>query len=186
VTLLRPFHQFSEVSISPGEGDYILMLGDMSIEDNYSSMYNLALICSELGLPLKIAGRSPSTTDRQALEDLTNIDLYFDVPEDEMTILMQDAQIHVIHSSITSGFKLKLIAALFTARHIVARKVLVSKLLRDVVSTYSDVSEVGPILQALMVRPIGREDIARRKSVVLPRFSNEVNARLLLDTINGK
>ena len=93
-----------------------------------------------------------------------------------MLSLMQQAQIHIVDSSITSGFKLKMISALFTARHIVARKVLVSKNLRKVIFTYSDRSEIATLILPLMQKPISDKEIATRRSVLLPGFSNEANA----------
>ena len=181
VHLVMPFHQFEDIRVQPGEGAYALLHGDLSIDDNLSTALKMASLCKEAQIALKVAGRSPTAAGLAKLRQMPNIDLYLDVSDDEMETLMRDAQIHIIDASITSGFKLKLISALFTARHVLARKTLVSKDLRSVVSTFSDSSEVLPLLKALMMRPIGPQDIALRKSVLLPRFSNSANAKRMAD-----
>ena len=185
VHLVMPFHQFEELLVRPGEGDYVLLHGDLSIDDNLASTIRLASLCTSAGVPVKIAGRSPSRIGLAKLDQLTNIELHLDVSEEDMMVLMRDAHVHIIDASITSGFKLKLISALFTARHVLARKTLVSKQLRSVVHTFSDSSEIVPLLQAAMTRPVSPRDIAHRKSVLLPDFSNRANAMIMADLMNN-
>lgn len=184
VTLIRPFHQFTEVSMGLGEGTYVLLQGDLSIDDNFNSTYFVAKLCAKLGVPCKIAGRSPAQGGKEKLAALQNIETHYDVSDDEMFKLMKEAQVHIIDASISSGFKLKLISSLFTARHVVARRTLVSKRLRQAVMTFSDRSEIESLVRPLMMRPISPEDIAYRKNVLLPEFSNAHNARELMAIIN--
>ena len=88
VTLLRPFHQSGAITVLPGEGDFVLLQGDLSIEDNFRSVLKLARLCDELGIPCKIAGRAPDSRKAATLNDLANIDLHLNVPEDEMMQLI--------------------------------------------------------------------------------------------------
>lgn len=184
VNLIPAFHQYSGVEVQMGEGEYVLFQGDLTVDDNFNVIRDLAHRIADDGIPVKVAGRinaQPSIVDAFKHENLT---LYPDVSTDEMTELMLKAQVHVIDSNITSGFKLKLIAALHTARHVVARRVLVSKDLRNVVNTYSDRAELGQIVRPLMQRPVGPEDISVRRKLIEPMFSNQKNALKVMEIIS--
>ncbi len=179
VHILRPFHPYDEVKVLPGEGDYILLHGDLSVEDNLAVVEQLAAICIELGFRYKVAGRAPGEEGIARLQKLKNVELHLNVSSEEMLKLMQNAQVQIIDSFITSGFKLKLLSALFTARHVIARKILVGKNLDTVIHTYTDRSEIESLLIPLMQQPVSPGDIATRKSVLLPNFSNAANASIL-------
>lgn len=184
VQVLRPFHQYEKVMVLPGEGDYVLLHGDLSVEDNLSVAEELAAICIKLGLRYKVAGRSPGEEGIGRLQKLENAELHLNVSAEEMLTLMQNAQVQIVDSSITSGFKLKLLSALFTARHVVVRNVLVSNNLHKVVHTYTNRSEVASLLIPLMQQPVSQKDIATRKSVLLPDFSNAANASELIKLLS--
>jgi hypothetical protein len=184
VHVLLPFHQYEDVAVLPGEGDYVLMHGDLSVEDNLAVIERLAQICIKLNISYKIAGRAPDEEGMARLLKLENADLHLDISAEDMLALMQNAQIQIIDSMITSGFKIKLLSALYTARHIVARKTLVSKELRNVVHTYTDRSEIETLLIPLMQQPISISEISERKSVLLPNFSNSENASKLIKLLS--
>ncbi len=184
VVAIKPFHQYEDVMVLPGEGDYILLHGDLSIEDNLAVIEQLAEICIKLNIKYKIAGRSPREEAIVRLKNLKNAELHLNVSSEEMLQLMQNAQIQIIDAMITSGFKLKLLSAMFTARHIVVRKILVSKALMKVVHTFSDRSEIESLLIPLMQQPVSLKEIETRKSVLLPNFSNPANAAKLIKLLS--
>ncbi len=183
VSLIPAFHQYNRVEVRQGEGSYVLFQGDLTVDDNFNVIRALANQVADLGIEVRIAGRTSGNDMIINAFDRDNLTLFPDVSTDEMRELMLGAQVHVIDSNITSGFKLKLIGALHTARHVVARRVLVSKDLRNVVNTYSDRNEIGQIVRPLMQRPVSPEDIAVRRRLVEPMFSNTQNAQKILDII---
>ncbi|RLD21414.1 MAG: hypothetical protein DRI69_04115, partial [Bacteroidetes bacterium] len=154
VHILAPFHQYEEVMVLPGEGDYVLLHGDLSVEDNLAVVEALAAVCIKHDLRYKVAGRSPGEEGIARLQKLKNAELHLNVSSQKMQELMQQAQVQIVDSSITSGFKLKLLSALFTARHIVVRNVLVSNNLSEVVHTYTNRSEIASLLIPLLQQPV--------------------------------
>jgi hypothetical protein len=184
VHVLRPFHQYEDVNVLPGIGDYVLLHGDLSVEDNLAVVEQLAAICIKLHIKYKVAGRAPGEKGIARLKQLKNTELHLDVSSEEMLKLMQNAQVQIIDSLISSGFKLKLLSALFTARHVVVRKILVSNDLRKVVHAFTDRSEMESLLKPLMQQPVSQGDIATRKSVLLPYLSNTANATKLIKLLS--
>jgi len=182
--VLTPFHQYDEVMALTGEGDYVLLHGDLSVEDNLANVEDIAAICTKLDLRYKVAGRAPGEEGIARLKKLKSAELHLNVSDEEMLKLMQNAQVQIIDSSITSGFKLKLLSALFTARHVIVRDVLVSGNLGKVVHTYVNQSEIESLLIPLMQQPVTQKDIAVRKSVLLPNLSNAANASKLIKLLS--
>jgi glycosyltransferase involved in cell wall biosynthesis len=177
VLYLPAFHPFDQPDIKPGTGDYALWHGDLTIEDNVKGVLRIAPACAKSGLRLIIAGRAPSPVHEKKLRSLKNIELRMDVSTDEMTGLMQNAQVHVVESSNPAGFKIKLLAALFTGRHVVARDHLLDPQLGTVAYAFSNEQQLLNIMHQIAHVPADRSLLAKRKSVLLPRFSNLHNAR---------
>ena len=113
-----------------------------------------------------------------------NIRLMPDVSSEVMMELKHKAQMHVIHSENPSGFKIKLLNALFSARHVIVNDAIVSgEHLNDVTHSFRNTEELRTLLRKLWQKPVTRQDIDLRTSVLLPRFSSTENARNLINLI---
>jgi glycosyltransferase involved in cell wall biosynthesis len=181
---LPPFHGFDKVMIEPGTGQHILVHGDFRILDNARAAIEVAMAASAEGIPCVIAGKSPSEKMQRTLERLSNIRLMPDVSAEVMLRLKQDAQMHVVHSENPSGFKIKLLNALFSGRHVlVQRNIVEGEHLEEVTHAFSNRNELQQLMRMLRDKPMTTVDISRRESLLLPRFSNTVNAQNLINLI---
>ena len=183
---LPAFHPYQAVSVNTGRGEYVLYQGDLSLRDNASAALTIAQVCQDLGFPCVIAGRRPSASAIRKLERFENTTLRFDVSNDEMLDLMHRAHVHVVESGIAAGFKIKLIASLFTGRFVVARNTLLDAGLEPVIHSFGSDDELRSRLRYVVEKDATEEDIALRNQVLLPRFSNSANAELLWNAMNNK
>ena len=181
---LPPFHGFDTVVITPGVGEHVLVHGDFRILDNARAAIEVANAASAENIPCVIAGKSPSLAMREVLSKLSNIRLMADVSSETMLKLKQEAQMHVVHSDNPSGFKLKLLNALFSGRHVlVQRNIVEGEHLEKATYAFSDRTELRELMRRLKKDPVTLEDIKCRESLLLPRFSNSVNAQNLINLI---
>ena len=185
VMLLPAGHPFSEVSIRTGLGDYVLLQGDLSLRHNLSILPMLAPACATLNIRLIVAGKAPMRAGRQFIGNWENIELHTDVSHDSMMNLMLNAQIHVVDGANPAGFKLKLLSSLFAGRHVIARKRLVGDELVGIVRPFETAIELSAGIESLMKEEVDVEAIEHRKSVLLPRFSNILNANKLVDRLKS-
>ncbi len=181
---LPPFHGFDTVIISPGVGGHVLVHGDFRILDNARAAIEVAIAASEEGIPCVIAGKSPSEKMRRILQKLSNIRLMPDVSAETMRQLKQEAQMHVVHSENPSGFKIKLLNALFSGRHVlVQRSIVEGEHLENITHAFGNRKELQTLMRKLKDQPVTLDDIKCRESLLLPRFDNSVNAQNLINLI---
>jgi glycosyltransferase involved in cell wall biosynthesis len=181
---LPPFHGFEKLMISQGVGTHVLVHGDFRIRDNAHAAMEVALAAEAEGISCVIAGKSPPDKLRKALNNFTNIRLMPDVSAEVMLDLKQNAQMHVVHSDNPSGFKIKLLNALYSGRHVLVQKaIVVGEHLDEVTYAFETRDDLRTLMRTLNDKPITSEDIAKRESVLLPRFSSKNNAEHLINLI---
>lgn len=181
---LPPFHEFEKLIIAPGCGKYVLVHGDFRILDNARAALEIATAADAEHVPCVVAGKSPSQKLRAALNALQNITVMPDVSLEVMRQLKQDAQIHVIHSDNPSGFKLKLLNALFAGRHVlVHRSIVEGEQLEEITHAFSTREELQVLIRQYQNVPVTEDDIKYRESLLLPRFDNRINAQNLVKLI---
>jgi hypothetical protein len=152
--------------------------------DNARAAIEVATAASAEGIPCVIAGKSPSEKMRKTLQKLSNIRVMADVSAETMLQLKQDAQMHVVHSENPSGFKIKLLNALFSGRHVlVQRSIVEGEHLEKITHAFGNREELQGLMRTLQNTPMTMEDIKCRESLLLPRFSNSVNAQNLINLI---
>jgi glycosyltransferase involved in cell wall biosynthesis len=181
---LPPFHGFKTVVVEPGVGEHVLVHGDFRILDNARAAVEVATAASEEGVPCVIAGKSPPERMKRTLGTLPNIRILPDISWEEMLDLKRRAQMHVVQSDNPSGFKIKLLNALFSGRHVLVHRDIVSgERLETVTHPFGNRKELQRLINQLKSQPVTPEDIAQRESVLLPRFSNRRNAQNLINLI---
>ncbi|HLF65878.1 MAG TPA: hypothetical protein VI603_19100 [Saprospiraceae bacterium] len=184
VSHLPPFHGFDSVMISTGVGKHVLVHGDFRILDNARAAIEVAIAANEEGIPCLIAGKSPSEKMRRTLQKFSNIRLMPDVSSETMRQLKLDAQMHVVHSENPSGFKIKLLNALFSGRHVlVQRSIAEGEHLESITHAFGNRRELQALMRKLKDQPVTQDDIKCRESLLLPRFANSINAQNLINLI---
>lgn len=183
VVYLPPFHPHETVDVAEGVGTYALWHGDLRIGHNVNDVLRIAPVCLQAGMRLVIAGKGPAPASVKKIARHENIELKQNVSTAEMAELMRGAQIHIVEATNPGGFKIKLLTALFTGRHVAAREAILPADLRMVAHGYNDLAALRQILVSLRNQPVSSKRLAERKSVLLQQFSNTVNARKLVELI---
>jgi len=184
VSHLPPFHGFEQVIMEKGTGRHVLVHGDFRIRDNASAAIEVALASSAAGMPCVVAGKSPPKQMYKILGHLENIEVLPDVSAEVMLELKKNAQMHVVHSDNPSGFKIKLLNALFSARHVLVQATIVEgEHLDGVTHAFRDKTELRALIRRLKDVPVTDADVMQRETVLLPRFSNRQNAGNLINLI---
>lgn len=117
---LPSFHSHDSISIKKGKGDYILYHGNLSISENYVAAHWLIdNVFSKISYPVIIAGLNPPKHLIEKIKLHQNIQVQKNCDEQQMQILIENAQIHCLYTHQTTGLKLKLINVLYSGRHII-------------------------------------------------------------------
>jgi hypothetical protein len=124
---LPSFHPAEDVSVSLGKGNYILFHGNLSISENYeSASWLIEHVFSKITHRVIIAGLNPPDFLVAACKPYPHIELVENPDADRMNLLINGAQVHVLHTAQPTGLKLKLLNVLFAGRFIVLNKFMLS------------------------------------------------------------
>ena len=180
---LTAFHAHDKVYSLSGLGDYCLYHGNLEVEENREAVQFLATqVFDSLPFRLIIAGRNPSN-EVNALKS-KNIQIIANPNDKELNQLLLQAQVHVLPSFQNTGFKLKLIHSLYTARHILCNDaILEGSGLRATVNIANTAKEFKTQITQLMTTEFTEEDVVTRNQLVIP-YNNANLAIQLMDILD--
>lgn len=125
VSLLPPCFDKSTSFTQNSTDNYCLFHGNLSVSENIVSVkWLIDNIFSATSTRLIIAGKNPSE-DLIALNN-DHISIISNPTEKEMHRLISNARVHVLHTTQTTGVKLKLIQSLQTSGHVLVNSKMVS------------------------------------------------------------
>lgn len=187
VTYLPAFHPHEKLSIRTGKGEYCLYHGKLSVAENHrAAMFLIREVFKHLDIPLIIAGADPLPELITEISRYAHITLRHNVGEGEMLDLMRNAHVHVLPAFQDTGIKLKLLNALFTGRFCITHPAMVRQTgLEEACFVARSATDFNSLISQLMQQPFSEAEIDRRKAILLPRFSNEANADLLIKLISA-
>lgn len=184
VFMLPPSHPNNDVKSRPGMGTYILYHGNLEVnENNEAALFVVERIAPNVDFQFVIAGRNPGKKLRFAVDNQTNVRLEANPEAHTMDELVANAHINFLPTFQSTGFKLKLLNALFNGRFCVGTKQLVAGTgLKDLVVKCS--SDAGLIreLKWLIKQDFTPEIIDQRKAL-LKDFSNNASISNLYDML---
>jgi hypothetical protein len=99
---------------------YALFHGNLSVSENIAAVHWLAqtlMPAISIDFPLIIAGKNPDDSILRLVNG-KEIQLKANPSEEEMSVLIEQASIHVLHTKNNNGTKLKLLAALSAPGHV--------------------------------------------------------------------
>ncbi|MEO6130686.1 MAG: hypothetical protein ABIQ02_02475, partial [Saprospiraceae bacterium] len=165
---LPVFHGFEEINVPSGRGKYLLYQGDLSIESNQKSLFELLnLIPRNAQYPMVVAGKSGEEGFEQKLIKYPNLIRETNVTTDRMAELIRDAQIILIHSRHPSGMKVKIFPALYQGRFIAANEnSLTHTDLDKALHIYPLVQELGSLLKKLWPMEFSASHAAERTAIL--------------------
>lgn len=185
VAHLPAFHQNTEVQSKVGHGGYALYHGNLSVqENNQAAIYLTRKIFDDVGHPLKIAGRKPSSMLQQEVKSRPNFELFADPEDDIMASLISNAHINVLPTFQATGVKLKLINALFNGRFCVVNKPMIENTgLEELCHVCDSADEMKEAVKTLFDKEFTQEDLNMRTAVLEKKYSNTANAKNLIQLV---
>jgi len=183
VVNLFGFFDDAGFAMQEGRGDYILYQGNLSVNENQQAVdYILTELLPELPAPLIIAGKNPPQDLKERISKLKNVDLVPNPSNEEMQKLIREAHINLLLTFQPTGLKLKLLNALYQGRFCVANKeMLYGAGLDEVVETANEAAEILAKIKHLKEQDFSKEEIERRKSVLLARYDTQKRIALMLE-----
>ncbi|MBI9065069.1 MAG: hypothetical protein JEZ14_23995 [Marinilabiliaceae bacterium] len=186
--LVPAFHPFNSVSSITGKGTYILIHGNMGVEENIvSTIYLVREVLSKLRLPVVISGKAPDKQILKLAQEFAFIDLIPDPSLDKMNEIIQGAQLILLHTFQNTGIKLKLLYSLYNGRHCLANDIMVNNtgLECGCVMANSPIEWIEKIKE-LYNKSFTIEDKLKRINILKKDFSNETNSKNLENYIFKK
>ena len=112
VNLVPPFHQYEALQIEKEVDDYILFNADFNVSINYKFAIELSKWAKQANKKLILAGKVD-------FENTDEISIFKNPAEIALDHLVANAFINIVSSDHPSGFKLKLVHALYRSKNIV-------------------------------------------------------------------
>ena len=187
-TFIPPFHQYREVNIREGIGDYCLYHGNLSHPENIeAALFLLTKVFPSAGMPVVIAGKNPVPAIVAACEQLADCRLIANPDRVTMDELIANAHIHVLTTFQQSGVKLKLLSAVYAGRHLVLNKEMLfgTTMPHEIGSIAHTETEFVAAIRHLRHIPFTDNDIQKRKAMLKQNNNNSNAAFLLKEIING-
>jgi len=187
VVYLPSFHGNSEVKSQPGNGDYVLYHGNLSVGENaLAAEYLVKEVFNDIQVPLKIAGLNPSESLKKLVAGFKNIELIPNPPQAEMEALIKNAQINILVTFQATGLKLKLLNTLYNGRWmLVNREMLAGTGLESLCEIAADTAEMKKKVIELFNTVFDHSQLLARSELLEKRFSDEANAAKLIKEVWG-
>ena len=186
IEYLPSFHHDDDVNIIPGQGNYALYHGNLSVGENFRAAEHLIRhIFNDSSLKLVIAGLNPPGGLVKLVEKHKNITLLANPTDDEMFRLIQNAQINILITLQATGLKLKLLNALFNGRFcLVNPEMLAGTELGDLCEIGNKDEELKQKAEVLMRSSFSEDQISSRRQQLLKWHSNYENCKTLINFIS--
>ena len=188
VVYLPSFHGNSEVKSLPGQGNYVLYHGNLSVGENaQAAEYLVREVFNDIEIPLKIAGLNPSESLKKLVAQNKNIELIPNPPQAEMEALIKEAQINVLVTFQSTGLKLKLLNTLYNGRWmLVNREMLAGTGLESICEIAGSADEMKQKIISLFNTEFDHNQLFARSELLQKRFSDEENAKKLIEAVFGE
>jgi hypothetical protein len=184
--LLPPFHGFENSIIADKLGKFVLYHGNLEIAENEHIASNLIQISNNLNLPLVIAGKNPSQILLSKAKQYPNAKIIANSDDMTMSQLLQDAQIQVVAAGQGAGVKLKMIAALHSAKWIVTNENGLPDLkCAEFCIVENNFTKYVDLINNFIVQLPSTSQIEDRFDYINANFLIKTNSQIIVKTIFG-
>ncbi len=188
VWLMPSSHADDTIRSHEGIGSYALYHGDLSVAENIqAAQYLMNHVFADQHHKLIITGRNPAKTLTEQAAKMEHVQLIANPGDDEMLRLMSEAQVHILITNQPTGLKLKLLNSLYRGRHLLVNSHMVAGTgLGEVCTVANNAEAQRAALNRLMATPFETQDIIRRQNHIGTLYSNEANAKRMIEAIYGQ
>ena len=183
------FHGNNEITTTAGQSDFILYHGKLSVKENEkAALYLIDNVFNKMPFyRCVIAGMDPSDVLLKAASRCSNISVEANPSVEKINELISTAQINLMVTFQDTGLKLKLLNSLFTGRHVVVNPMMLAGSGLDDLCHIADMpDEMTKLCDELMDKPFSADILEERRRLLFPVFSNDYQAKRLIEMICGK
>ena len=182
---LPAFTGHLESTASIGTGNYLLYQANLSVNENHSiASWMIKNIADKIFIPIKIAGKNPDARLQKLAKKRGNVEIIANPTDDEMKILIAEAQIHLLPSYNNTGVKLKLLNALFTGKHCITNPAgVVGTGLEHLVHMANSDEESIELINELQKKPFTQEEKTARSIALAQLYNDDKNAAIICDLL---
>lgn len=182
------FHANTTVSAKTGQSDFILYHGKLSVAENEkAALFLIKNVFSKLPYRCVVAGMDPGKRLLNAAKKHANIVIETDPTRERMDYLIREAQLNLLVTFQATGLKLKLLNSLFSGRHTIVNPLMVKGSgLDELCHIASNPQAMISLCHRYMKIPFGQEEIEKRERLLLPFYSNDEQAKKMVELIFEK
>lgn len=185
VITIPSFHGNEVVGSRSGYGKYALYHGNLSVPENYrAAQFLIKRVFNTTDIPLVIAGLDPPGWLKKMIRKYGNIELVANPAKETMERLIGEAQVNILITGQATGFKIKLIHALFGGRFVLANPAMVNGTgLSGLCTVAESPAGITTSLKKLFSTEFTEKEIANRQEQLSRLYLDQDNARKLTDLI---
>ena len=182
---LPVFIGYEEIKPQDGIGCFCLYHGNLSVPENDKAARWLSdHVFNDLNIPFVIAGKDPSEKLKRSIRHKTNTCLVANPGAEEMTDLINKAQINILPSMNATGIKLKLLNVLFNGRHAIVNDATVKGTgFEPACHIAGNANGFKSIVMQLYHKPFTEDETVLRNKLLNSVFNNRKNAGRLIEWI---
>lgn len=179
------FHKNEQISILPGQSNYLLYHGNLSVPENErAALYLIKNVFCRLEYQCIVAGLNPTVQLLREVSKYKNIRVEISPSENRMEQLVREAQVHVLVTFQDTGLKLKLLNTLYTGRYVVANQMMLAGSGLDSLCRIAESPEdLLAACKEYMKTPFKETSVYERAALLIPNFSNLYQAQRLSDML---
>ena len=185
IRFLPSFHANTEILSLNGIGNYALYHGNLTVAENdKAARYLIEKVFNDIDTKLIIAGLSPQEHLKRLAGNYPNVKIIVTPTDEEMFNLIKNAQVNILVTFQATGLKLKLLNTLYNGRFtLVNTPMLNGTGLNDLCVIANDNQEFKKALDDLSTKLFTKEKIKLRKERLDKFYSNETNAKKLIEYV---
>lgn len=185
IQFIPVFLPYDVVKINGGKGSFCLYHGNLSINENETAaIWLMEKVFHNTQIPLIIAGKNPSKKLKTEANKYGFVSIVDSPSEENMQLLIQNAQINVLPSFNKTGVKLKLLNALYNGRHCIVNNAGTEGSGLDELCV---IAESAILFKEQMVvlfnQPFTQKEMQHRSTALKKLYNNEQNARLISELL---
>jgi hypothetical protein len=187
IEFMPSFHGNERITATAGQSGVLLYHGNLSVRENEkAALYLVENVFRKMTSgSCIIAGMNPSDTLKRAVARYKHITLVANPSSGSLHELIQTAQVNILITFQATGLKLKLLNSLFTGRHVVVNPMMLAGTgLDELCHIARTPEEMIEICRKLIAIPFSADIPEKRRKKLFPLFSDNCQARRLIDMIN--
>jgi hypothetical protein len=170
-------------------GRYALFHGNLSVPENVQgALWVIDTLDSliDQNFELIVAGKNPGKKLKAVCEK-AGVKLFANPSQDHLDQLIQEAQVHVLYTNVSSGVKLKLLACMHSSGHILLNEKMLGN---DAFSEFCVVANTPKDYKmhfiGLQNKVLDRDEFDRRENFLDKHFNNKVNCSMIVKLIDNE